>query len=98
MVQVNHPFIPYGYFASLETGVAPGGFNPGFDLIEINSANPDDDRKVLARTWAFWNTGQHYYLTAGSDTHDVWNDDSGRVRTYVHPDGPLSTRSVRGGD
>jgi hypothetical protein len=93
VVQVNHPFIPYGYFASLETGVAPGGFNPGFDLIEINSANPDDDRKVLARTWAFWNTGQHYYLTAGSDTHDVWNDDSGRVRTYVHPDGPLSTRS-----
>ena len=34
--------------------------------------------------------GQRYYLSAGSDTHDVWNEESGRVRTYVHPDGPLS--------
>ena len=58
---------------------------------------PDDDPKVLARMWAFWNAGQRYYLSAGSDTHDVWNEESGRVRTYVHPDGPLSTRAVRGG-
>ena len=45
---------------------------------------------VLARVWAFWNAGQRYYLSAGSDTHDVWNEESGRVRTYVRPDGPLS--------
>ena len=90
VVQVNHPFIPFGYFASLDAGVAPGGFNPAFDLIEINSSVPDDDPKVLARVWAFWNAGQRYYLSAGSDTHDVWNEESGRVRTYVHPDGPLS--------
>jgi len=55
VVQVNHPFNPYGYFASLKTGVAPGGFNPGFDLIEINSSVPNDDRKVLAKLWEFWN-------------------------------------------
>jgi hypothetical protein len=90
LVQVNHPFIPYGYFASLDAGVAPGGFNPAFDLIEINSSVPNDDAKVLARVWAFWNAGQRYYLSAGSDTHDVWNEQSGRVRTYVHADGPLS--------
>ena len=52
-VQVNHPFIPYGYFASFEAGVAPGGFNPGFDLIEINSAVPNDDPKVLGRIWSY---------------------------------------------
>jgi len=90
VVQVNHPYIPYGYFASLDAGVAPGGFNPGFDLIEINSTVPDDDPRVLARAWGFWNAGQHYYLSAGSDTHDVWNAESGRVRTYVHPEGPLA--------
>jgi hypothetical protein len=90
VVQVNHPFIPFGYFASLAAGVAPGGFNPGFDLVEINSTVPDDDRKVLAKVWDYWNAGRHYYLSAGSDTHDVWNEESGRVRTYVHPDGPLS--------
>jgi len=92
VIQVNHPFIPYGYFASLAAGVAPGGFNPGFDLIEINSANPNDDTKVLERIWSLWNEGRHYYLSAGSDTHDVWNEQSGRVRAYVHPDGPLSAQ------
>jgi Carboxypeptidase regulatory-like domain len=92
-LQVNHPFIPYGYFASVEAGVAAGGFNPGFDLIEINSAVPNDDAKVLARIWSYWNEGKHYYLSGGSDTHDVWNEESGRVRTYVHLDGPPDPRS-----
>jgi hypothetical protein len=93
VVQVNHPFIPYGYFASLAAGTAPGGFDPGFDLIEINSAGPNDDTKVLERLWSLWNDGRHYYLSAGSDTHDVWNEQSGRVRAYVHPDGPLTAGS-----
>ena len=92
-VQVNHPFIPYGYFASLEAGVATGGFNPGFDLIEINSAQPNDDPKVLARIWSYWNQRKHYYLSAGSDTHDVWNEESGRVRAYAHLDGPPDSQS-----
>jgi hypothetical protein len=89
VVQVNHPYIPYGYFASLAAGVAPGGFNGGFDLIEINASAPQDDVKVLARAADFWNDGAHYYLSGGSDTHDVWNEESGRVRTYVHVDGTL---------
>ncbi len=93
IVQVNHPFNPYGYFASLKAGVAPGGFNPGFDLIEINSSVPNDDRKVLAKLWEFWNADQHYYLAAGSDTHNVWNDQSGRVRTFAHIDGELSAQA-----
>ncbi|MDR3507186.1 MAG: CehA/McbA family metallohydrolase [Caulobacteraceae bacterium] len=87
VVQLNHPFIPYGYFASLDAGVAPGGFNPGFDLVEINAANPVDDDKVLAKLAAFWNQGHRYYLTAGTDTHDVWNERSGKVRMMVHLDG-----------
>lgn len=84
IVQVNHPFIPYGYFASLAAGTAPGGFAPGFDLIEINSANAADDARVLERIYRYWNEGQRYYLSAGSDTHDVWNEQSGRVRVYAH--------------
>jgi hypothetical protein len=93
IVQVNHPFNPYGYFASLKAGVAPGGFNPGFDLLEINSSVPNDDRKVLAKLWEFWNADQHYYLAAGSDTHNVWNDQSGRVRTFAHIDGEVSAQA-----
>ena len=93
IVQVNHPFIPFGYFSSLAAGVAPGGFDGDFDLIEINSSVPNDDAKVLAKLADFWNQGKHYYLTAGSDTHDVWNEQSGRVRTFVHIDGSVSAQS-----
>lgn len=93
VVQVNHPFIPYGYFASLAAGVAPGGFNPGFDLIEVNAAEHDDDEKVLHALWDFWNAGHHYYLSAGTDTHDVWNEESGRVRAFAHIDGRVSAQA-----
>jgi hypothetical protein len=93
VVQVNHPFIPYGYFASVAAGVAPGGFNGGFDLVEINSTVPKDDPKVLERLWKFWNEGKRYYLTAGSDTHDVWNEQSGLVRTFAHPEAAVTAES-----
>ncbi len=88
--QVNHPFIPYGYFASIAAGVAPGGFNPAFDLIEINASAPADDGKVLQTLWNLWNAGHRYYLAAGTDTHDVWRDESGSVRTFAHVDGAVT--------
>ena len=90
VVQVNHPFIPYGYFTSVAAGVAPGGFDGNFDLVEINANAPQDDPKVLERLWKYWNDGHRYYLSGGSDTHDVWNEVSGRVRTFVHVEGALS--------
>lgn len=93
VIQVNHPFIPYGYFASVDAHVAPGGFNAGFDLVEINATVPDDDAKVLNWLWKHWNAGEHYYLSGGTDTHDVWNDESGRVRTFAHVDGKLTPQS-----
>ena len=93
VIQVNHPFIPYGYFSSVEAHVAPGGFNAAFELVEINATAPDDDAKVLSWLWKHWNSGQHYYLSGGTDTHDVWNDESGRVRTFAHVEGRLTPQS-----
>jgi hypothetical protein len=90
VMQVNHPFIPYGYFTSVHHGVAPGGFNPSFDLVEINAQEPADDVKVLQTLWNFWNAGHHYYLSAGTDTHDVWRDESGAVRMFAHIDGQVT--------
>src|SRR5262249_15263658 len=69
VVQVNHPFIPYGYFASLAAGVAPGGFNGAFDLIAINASVPQDDATVLGRIWEFCNAGERYTIRGGADTH-----------------------------
>lgn len=93
VVQVNHPFIPYGYFASLAGGVAPGGWNPGFDLVEINGGNPPDDDKVLGAMARFWTRGDRYYLSGGTDTHDVWNQLSGQTRTFAHVDGPATPQA-----
>lgn len=92
-MQVNHPLIPYGYFTSLDTGAAPGGFNPAFDVVEINATVPDDDLKVLRKLWTFWNARHRYYLSGGTDTHDVWNDESGSVRLFAHVEGPLTPRT-----
>jgi hypothetical protein len=93
VIQVNHPFIPYGYLTSVSAGVAPGGFNPAFDLLEINAEAPGDDAKVLDTLWNFWNGGHRYYLSAGTDTHDVWRDESGAIRAFVHIDEPVTAQS-----
>lgn len=88
VVQVNHPFIPYGFFASAANGTAPGGYDAGFDVAEINASAPGDDAKVLEKLWADWNAGVPHYLAGGTDVHDVWDGEPGKVRTFVHVDGP----------
>jgi hypothetical protein len=101
IVQANHPLIPYGYFASLRVGLVPGGFNPAYDLVEINADVPFDDA-TLAEVWALWNAGQRYYLAGGTDVHDVWNHESGRLRTFAQLAGPPTpaayARAVKAGN
>jgi hypothetical protein len=102
-IEVNHPYDPgEGYFGSLERGVANGGFDGDFDFLEINGSQADKEGKTLESAWKFWNAGKRYYLAAGSDTHDVWNDHSGDARVYVHVQGPLTgaafIASLKAGD
>ncbi|WP_334020264.1 CehA/McbA family metallohydrolase [Alteromonas sp. S015] len=82
VIASNHPFIPYGYFSSLGKGTAPGGFNPTIDLLEINAVVPNEP--TLNKAYALWSEGLPYYLTAGSDTHDVLNETSGLNRMFAH--------------
>ncbi len=90
ILQSNHPFLLYGYLASLSSQTVPGGFNAGFDLLEINADLPNDDAKVLAVLWRLWNARHRVYLSAGTDTHDVWNERSGRNRVFAHLNGSPS--------
>ncbi|MFT6898497.1 MAG: hypothetical protein ACJA13_002918 [Paraglaciecola sp.] len=82
VVTSNHPYIPYGYLSSLEKNTAPGGFNPGIDLFEINAVV--DYNKAIEKARQLWSQGLPYYYTAGSDTHDVWNQTSGLNRMFVY--------------
>jgi hypothetical protein len=93
VVQVNHPFIPFGYLTSVANKVAPGGLNEDFDLLEFNSSQPQDDERVFAKLCEYWNARAHHYVAGGSDTHDVWNEQSGKIRTYVHVDAAISAQA-----
>ncbi len=99
VVASNHPYIPYGYLSSLEKKTAPGGFNPTIDLIEINSEV--DYQKAVEKARAFWNEGLPYYYTAGSDTHDVWNETTGHNRMFVYtgsqPDAAAFAQAMKNG-
>jgi hypothetical protein len=82
VVASNHPYIPYGYLSSLEKNTAPGGFDPSIDLIEINAVV--DYKKAIEKARRLWSEGLPYYYTAGSDTHDVWNQTTGLNRMFVY--------------
>jgi hypothetical protein len=92
VVVINHPYSTYGYFRSLDLGVAPGGYVDNFDLLEINYQYPVE--QTLHKAWEFWNHGQAVYLTAGTDTHSVWQDTSGAVRMYVHIQDELTPSAI----
>jgi len=98
-VASNHPYIPYGYLSSLEKDNVPGGFNPNIDFIEINSEV--DYSKAVEKARDFWNRGLPYYYTAGSDTHDVWNETTGHNRMFAFtgnkPSAEAFTQAMKNG-
>jgi len=81
----NHPYIPYGYFYALDNGKVPGGFDPNFDLVELNIAGHVE--KTVARMHDLWANGAKYYLSAGTDTHNVWGELSGAIRMFANIEG-----------
>lgn len=91
LTMINHPYITYGYFHSEEKDMVPGGWDPDFDLVEINGAiSTKDNHKALERIWAFWSNNEKYYLAGGSDVHDVWQYPSGNIRTIARVRGDFS--------
>ena len=87
VIEVNHPYSEYGYFTSVENGRVPGGYDGGFDLVEMTSGN---NQQTLEHVWQMWNEGTRVYLAGGSDVHDVWLETSGGSRTYAYVEGELS--------
>ena len=73
--------------------LCPADSIPHFDLLEINADVSSYNEKVCRRSGSFWNAGHRYYLSGGTDVHDVWNQESGRVRTFAHLDGEPTAQS-----
>ncbi|WP_203141436.1 CehA/McbA family metallohydrolase [Marinobacter mangrovi] len=90
-IQMNHPYIKYGYYTNVENGTATGGYFPRFDLMEINIEG--EYEKTLHKAWDHWSHGERIYLSAGSDVHDVWQHRSGAVRAYAQVPGAVDAQN-----
>ncbi len=90
-IQMNHPYIKYGYYTNAENGTATGGYFPRFDLMEVNADG--EYEKTLRKAWDHWSHGERVYLSAGSDVHDVWKNRSGEVRAYARVPGELNAEA-----
>lgn len=97
LIGVNHPFIKYGYFYNLDQNSTKGGFNPRFNLIELNG-NVDYEQ-ALHMAWSLWNKGWDTYLQAGTDAHDIMLEDeiSGSMRMMVHIQGAPTVNNLIAG-
>jgi hypothetical protein len=91
IIQQNHPFIPYGYFANINNNTITGKFRGSFDLVELNSDAEYEDAWKLACT--YWNNNDRYYLGAGTDVHNVWDRKSGEIRMFAYSPGGMGTDS-----
>lgn len=102
-IVVAHPYITYGYFYNKDKGVIPGEYDSSFDLIELQSTRvtkkgTSPDELTLKKAMEFWTdsvngSSKKYYLSAGTDTHDVWSYVSGATRIYAHLNGELNPAS-----
>ncbi|RUO25550.1 phosphoesterase [Aliidiomarina minuta] len=88
VIPMNHPFNDYGYYTNLANDAVPGGETDGFDLLELNSSA--DDERTLNKAYELWDSGETMYLTAGTDTHDAWNQLSGSIRMMGYVDDELT--------
>lgn len=91
VIPLNHPYNAYGYLRNLADGKVPGGFDPRFDLLELNAEV--DNAETIERAHALWDQGLHIYFTAGTDTHDAWNQLTGRIRMMAWVPGELTPRA-----
>ncbi|SDJ00650.1 CehA/McbA family metallohydrolase [Billgrantia gudaonensis] len=91
VIPLNHPFNDYGYLRNLAGDSVPGGFTAGFDLLELNAEV--DNAPTRATAHNLWDQGTRIYFTAGTDTHDAWNDLTGRIRMMARVPGELTPRA-----
>ncbi|WP_108447310.1 CehA/McbA family metallohydrolase [Halomonas denitrificans] len=91
VIPLNHPFNDYGYLRNLANDSVPGGFATGFDLLELNAEVDNVPTRQTAHN--FWDAGRRIYFTAGTDTHDAWNDLTGRIRMMAKVPGELTPRA-----
>ncbi|MGM0482179.1 MAG: CehA/McbA family metallohydrolase [Pseudomonadota bacterium] len=88
VIPMNHPFNDYGYYTNLANEAVPGGASDGFHLLELNGSA--DDEQTRQKAHELWDQGETIYFTAGTDTHDAWNQLSGNTRMMAYVEDKLT--------
>jgi hypothetical protein len=73
--------------------VAPGGFNPAFDLIEINAAAPADDAKVLQNRVEFLECRTSLLPDSGYGYSRCLARRVRSVRAFAHIEGQVTAKA-----
>ena len=79
----------------------PGGGNrPADRLREVRLDHAgefggalENYEKAYKKARQLWTAGDWYYISAGSDVHDVWAKRSGMIRMYAKLDGSVTAES-----
>ena len=91
VVQVNHPWIAYGYYNAQNNDKVPGEYNEDYDVVETRKGKiKDSDKKTLEKMYSLWNKGKEKYMVGNTDIHDVQSNVTGYIRTFAQVDGELN--------
>ena len=93
VIQVNHPWIAYGYYNAQNNDKIPGEYNEDYDVVETRKGKiKESDKKTLEKMYSLWNEGKEKYMVGNTDIHDVQSNVTGYIRTFAQVEGEL-TRS-----
>jgi len=90
VIQVDHPWISYGYYYSLQEDDIPGGYDPGYDVVEW-FADREETIEYLAEE--YWDDGGEKFLVGSTDVHDVETTVTGYRRTYAYVEDELTPQN-----
>ena len=91
VIPMNHPYNDFGYYTNLAKNEVTGGATDAFHLLEINIAT--NNAPTLSHLHRLWDDRQPVYITAGTDTHDAWSQQSGAIRMLAHVSETLTPHS-----
>jgi len=91
VIQVNHPWIAYGYYNAKNNAKIPGEYNEDYDVVEIRKEKiKESDKKTLEKMYSLWNKGKEKYMVGNTDIHDVQSNVTGYIRTFAQVEGELN--------
>ena len=94
VIQINHPWISYGYYNAQNNDSIPGGYDNDYDVVEIRKQKiKNSDKKTINKLYNLWNQGKEKYMVGNTDIHDIESNTTGYIRTFANVEGDLTAET-----